>query len=323
MNGIRYSVVVPLYNEEAVIDEMVRRLSRVLEDLGEPYEVVMVNDGSRDATAGMARAICAANPSFKLVNFARNFGHQTAITAGMDLSCGDAVVVIDADLQDPPEVIRDMIEKWKEGYEVVYGKRAARKGETWFKRVTARSFYRFLNRMTDVRIPVDVGDFRLIDARVRDALLSVPEHNRYVRGLISWLGFRQTAVEFVREARFAGETKYPLKKMVKLAVDGITSFSYKPLKVGIGMGAFLSIASFLYLVAVLVMRLFRLTDMEPGYASLMAVMLFFFGVILVMLGIIGEYIARIFEEVKGRPLYVISDKVGEFHGRDRSASTPS
>ncbi|MFA6735720.1 MAG: glycosyltransferase family 2 protein, partial [Saccharofermentanales bacterium] len=210
---VDYSVVVPLYNEEEVISETYRRLRKVMETLDGSYEVVMINDGSRDKTAAMAKEICASDSNFKLLNFSRNFGHQTAITAGMDHASGKAIIVIDADLQDPPEIIPEMIEKWKQGFEVVYGKRVSRKGETWFKKLTAKLFYRTLNKLTDVKIPTDVGDFRLIDRKVKDALLKVPEHNRYVRGLISWLGFRQTEVEFIREARFAGETKYPLRKM--------------------------------------------------------------------------------------------------------------
>ncbi len=309
---VDYSVVVPLYNEEEVLPETYRRLKAVMDSVGGTYEVVMINDGSRDKTAAMAREICSNDRNFKLLNFSRNFGHQTAITAGMDHAGGKAVIVIDADLQDPPEIILEMIAKWKLGFEVVYGKRVSRKGETWFKKLTARTFYRILNKLTDVRIPTDVGDFRLIDSKVKDALLKVPEHNRYVRGLISWLGFRQTEVEFVREARFAGETKYPLRKMVKLAVDGITSFSYKPLKFSIGTGIFLSVSSLVFALVVIILRLNNIVKMEPGWASLMVVCLFFFGFVLIMLGIIGEYIGRIFEEVKGRPLYIVSDKVGDF-----------
>jgi polyisoprenyl-phosphate glycosyltransferase len=307
-----YSVVIPLFNEEEVLQETYRRMHMVMEAIGEPYEVIMVNDGSRDKTAEIAKEICAQNPSFKLLNFSRNFGQQTAITAGMDHAGGRAIILIDADLQDPPEVIPDMILKWKEGFKVVYGKRISRKGETWFKQLTSKAFYRFLNKMTDVKIPNDVGDFRLIDATVRDALLRVPEHNRYVRGLISWLGFKQTSVDFVREARFAGKTKYPLKNMIKLAVDGITSFSYKPLKLSVGLGIFISAFSLVFAVTVVLLRVFNIVRMEPGWASMMVVLLFFFGVVLTMLGIIGEYIARIFEEVKGRPLYIITEKIGQF-----------
>lgn len=313
---VEYSIVVPLYNEEEVLPETYRRLKSVMDSTKQPYEVIMVNDGSVDKTAQMASEICHEDSSFKLLNFSRNFGHQTAITAGMDYASGNAIVVIDADLQDPPEIITDMIEKWKEGFDVVYGKRVSRKGETWFKKITAGAFYRTLNRLTDVKIPADVGDFRLIDKKVKEALLQVPEHNRYIRGLISWLGFKQTQVEFVREARFAGETKYPLRKMVKLATDGITSFSYKPLKFSVGVGIFLSVFSLIFAILVVVLRLTDVVTMEPGWASLMVVILFFFGFVLIMLGIIGEYLGRIFEEVKNRPLYIISEKIGKFNNID-------
>jgi polyisoprenyl-phosphate glycosyltransferase len=317
MEKVKYSVVVPVYNEEAVIAETNRQLSETMEALGEPYEIIYVNDGSRDTTGLLVRNICQADPRVKLIDFSRNFGHQTAITAGMDYAAGDAVIVIDADLQDPPSVIQKMIGRWQEGYDIVYGRRANRQGETWFKRFTSRRYYRMLNRLTDIPIPVDVGDFRLIDARVRDALLRIPEHNRYVRGLISWLGFRQTFVDFERAPRLAGQTKYPLRKMMRLAVDGVTSFSYKPLKISIGLGVMLSVFSFLFLLFVFVSRIFDLVVMEPGYASIMCVMLFFFGIVLIMLGVIGEYIGRIFDEVKGRPLYMIDDQVGEFGRQGR------
>jgi polyisoprenyl-phosphate glycosyltransferase len=320
MDQVRYSLVVPFYNEESVIEETHRRLTEVMSAMAEPYEIIYVNDGSHDRSGQMVRAICESDQHAKMLIFSRNFGHQTAITAGMDYAAGDAVIIIDADLQDPPDVIPSMIERWKDGYEVVYGHRQSRQGESWFKRETARRFYRLLNRMSDIEIPADVGDFRLIDKKVRDALLKIPEHNRYVRGLISWLGFRQTMVDYIRAPRFAGETKYPIRKMVRLAIDGIASFSYRPLKMSIGLGLMLSIFSFLFLLFVFISRLFNLVIMEPGYASLMCVILFFFGIILIMLGVIGEYIGRIFEEVKGRPLYIICDKTGEFgrSGRDNS-----
>jgi len=312
MQKVRYSVVVPVYNEEAVIMESCRRIRATMAALGEPFEIIAVNDGSRDQTAALLKELCRQDPAIKLISFSRNFGHQTAITAGMDHASGDAVIIIDADLQDPPEIIPEMIAQWKAGYEVVYGHRIRREGETVGKKITARLYYRLLRRMTDVDIPVDVGDFRLIDAKVRDALLAIPEHNRYVRGLISWLGFRQTFVDYVREPRFAGETKYPLRKMVKLAIDGIASFSYKPLRLGIGLGIAISVGSFLFLLFIFISRLFNLVVMERGWASLMCVMLFLFGIVLIVLGIIGEYIARIFEEVKGRPLYIICDRTGNF-----------
>jgi len=312
-----FSIVLPLYNEEEVLPETVRRLRAVMESMGEPFEIVMVNDGSRDGTMRIAREICAADPRIKLIAFSRNFGHQTAITAGMDHAVGQAVVIIDADLQDPPEIIPEMAAKWREGNDVVYGRRLSRQGDSWFKRISARLYYRMLRGMTTVDIPVDAGDFRLIDAKVRDALLTVPEHNRYVRGLVAWLGFRQADVGFVREKRFAGTTKYPLRKMLRLAADGITSFSYKPLKAGISIGVALSVFALLLALFIFISRLFDWVFMEPGYASIMCVMLFFFGVVLVMLGVIGEYISRIFEEVKGRPLYIVSDKIGDLPERPR------
>ncbi|MDF2524105.1 MAG: hypothetical protein K0R31_1746 [Clostridiales bacterium] len=303
---VKYSIVVPVFNEEEGIIESYKRLKKVLDSLQESYELLFVNDGSRDKTAAIINELCEMDKKLKFINFSRNFGHQIAITAGMDFSEGDAIVVIDADLQDPPEVIPKMIEKWKEGYEVVYGKRLERQGETFFKKFTAKLFYRFLKNMTDVEIPVDTGDFRLIDRKVCDALKQVNERNRYVRGLISWLGFKQTGVEFSRDKRFAGETKYPLKKMFKFAFDAITSFSYKPLKLASYAGMILSLFSFAYLIVVIYLRLF--TDITyPGWASTLAVNLFFNGIILIILGIIGEYVGRIYDEAKGRPLYIITN----------------
>lgn len=315
----RYSIVVPVFNEELVAEESYQRLKAVMDSTGEAYELIFVNDGSRDRTAEIIAEICAKDKNVKLINFSRNFGHQTAITAGMDNSCGQAVVVIDADLQDPPEVILEMVKKWKEGYDVVYGQRLKRKGETWFKKVTAKAFYRLLASMTSVDIPVDTGDFRLIDRKVCDVMSSLTEKNRYVRGLVSWVGFRQTAVSYVRDERFAGETKYPLKKMLKFAMDGITTFSYKPLKISTYVGFLVALLSFIYLIVVICLRLF--TDVTvTGWASTLAVSLIFNGVILMMLGIIGEYIGRIYDETKNRPLYIIREKVGfdEGESNDRT-----
>jgi dolichol-phosphate mannosyltransferase len=313
------SVVVPVYNEEAVIYESYSRLKGVLEGLDDTYELIFVNDGSRDATPDIIRSICESDPNVRLIDFARNFGHQTAITAGMDYAAGDAVIVIDADLQDPPEVIPQMIAKWREGFDVVYGQRARRKGETLFKRFTSAAFYRVLQKLTDVDIPVDTGDFRLIDRKVCDALKRVKERNRYVRGIISWLGFRQTGVEFVREKRFAGETKYPLKKMLRFAFDAITSFSYKPLKLATYAGVTVSLGGFAYLLVVLYLKLF--TDSTvTGWASMMAVNLFFNGVVLLMLGIMGEYIGRIYDEAKGRPLYVVREELNFTMAEVRTAT---
>lgn len=306
---IRYSVIVPAYNEELVIGESYRRLTRVMERTGREYEMIFINDGSRDKTPELLNALAEEDCRVRVLHFSRNFGHQTAISAGMDYAAGQAVIIIDADLQDPPEVILEMIEKWQEGYDVVYGKRLQRKGETWFKKWTAKSFYRFLNRMTTVDIPVDTGDFRLIDRKVCDVMKGLTEKNRYVRGLVSWVGFKQTAVEYVREERFAGETKYPLKKMVKLAVDATMSFSYKPLRIAGYVGMGLSFASFVYLVVIICQKLFTDTTV-PGWASLIAVMLFFNGVSLSLQSVTGEYVGRIYEETKNRPLYIISETKG-------------
>lgn len=295
-----------MFNEELVAKESYIRLKKVMDGIIEPYEIIFVNDGSKDKTASVLAEICESDRNIKLVDFSRNFGHQVAITAGMDFTEGEAIVVIDGDLQDPPEVIVQMIEKWKEGYDVVYGKRIERKGDTFFKKFTAKIFYRFLKSMTDVEIPVDTGDFRLIDRKVCDALKQVNERNRYIRGLISWLGFKQIGVEFSRDKRFAGETKYPLKKMIKFAFDAITTFSYKPLKLASYAGFFLSFCSFIYLLVVLLEKIFVKTTVQ-GWASILAVNLLLNGIVLMILGIIGEYIGRIYDEAKGRPLYVVRE----------------
>ncbi len=305
----RFSVVVPVYNEELVVAECARRIKEVMDKTNEDYEIIFVNDGSRDATKKIIAELCEQDKRIKLIDFSRNFGHQIAITAGMDNSSGQAVIVIDADLQDPPELILEMIDKWKEGFDVVYAKRIKRKGESLFKKLSASLFYRILKALTRVDIPVDVGDYRLIDRKVCDVLASFSEKNRFVRGLVSWTGFKQTSVSYVREERLAGKTKYPFKKMARFAMDGITSFSDKPLKLATILGFLLSGCSFLYLIVVICLKLF--TDVTvTGWASSMSVMLFFNGVVLIMLGIMGEYIGRIFEEVKNRPLYVINEKKG-------------
>ena len=303
------SVVVPLYNEEEVICESYRRLKSVMDKTGEEYELIFINDGSRDKTPKIVAELSQNDTHVKLLCFSRNFGHQIAITAGMDYAKGDAVVIIDADLQDPPEIIPKMIEKWKEGYHVVYGKRLKRHGETIFKKVTAKLFYRFLQSMTQVDIPTDTGDFRLIDRKVCDTMKRLNERNRYVRGLVSWVGFKQYALEYERDERFAGETKYPLKKMLKLAMDGITSFSYKPLKLATLVGFGLSGLSFLYLIYILIQKMMGIPT-AWGWASLLAVQLFFNGVILIILGILGAYVGRIYEECKERPLYIIQEEIG-------------
>lgn len=307
---VYYSIVVPLFNEELVINETYRRLKGIMDSCGSPYEILLVNDGSKDRTAEIARNICQRDPNIKLLNFSRNFGHQIAITAGMDHACGDAVIVIDADLQDPPEVIPQMIAKWKEGYEVVYGHRTERKGETAFKKLSATLFYRVLRSLTDVDIPVDTGDFRLLDRKVIEALKMLPEKNRYVRGMVSWVGFRQIGVEYIRDERYAGETKYPFRKMLKFAINGITSFSYKPLRFATYAGCFVSMLSFIYLFYVLYERIFVPGATVPGWASLTVTSLFFNGIVLILLGIMGEYIGRIYDEAKSRPLYILANREG-------------
>jgi glycosyltransferase involved in cell wall biosynthesis len=304
MEKVVLSIVVPVFNEEAVLPETYRRLTAVMEKLKEPYELLFVNDGSKDKSGVILEELAQKDRRVRVVHFARNFGHQAAITAGMDYAQGEAVVVIDADLQDPPEVILEMVAKWREGYEVVYGKRIKREGETFFKRFTASLFYRFLQRMTNVDIPLDTGDFRLLDQKVVEIMRLLREKNRFVRGLVSWVGFRQIALPYVREKRFAGETKYPLRKMLKLAWDGITAFSDKPLKVASYIGFTLSLLSFIYLLVVLIGKLLGQSTV-PGWASIVVINLFFNGVILIILGVMGEYIGRIYDEAKNRPLYIV------------------
>ncbi|BCZ45435.1 glycosyl transferase family protein [Clostridium gelidum] len=308
INRVVYSIIVPLYNEELVIDESYRRLKKVMDSVKEDYEIIFVNDGSKDKTREKAEEICESDEKIKLINFSRNFGHQAAITAGMDLALGDAVVVIDADLQDPPEVILKMIEKWKEGYEVVYGKRIKREGETFFKKFTAKMFYRILKSITTIDIPVDTGDFRLIDRKVCNAMISLPEKNRYVRGLVSWVGYKQIYVEFERQERLAGETKYSLKNMMKLAFDGITSFSYKPLVIA---GYFGGLSFFIGIISMVVTNVKSILNKTEiiNFGMIISINLIMFGITLGCIGIMGQYIARIFDESKGRPIYIIASTI--------------
>jgi glycosyltransferase involved in cell wall biosynthesis len=302
-----------MYNEQEVIEVTYRRLKAVLDTLGETYEIVFVNDGSRDNTSEIVRGMCASDQKVKLVEFSRNFGHQIAVTAGMDHSSGRSVVLIDADLQDPPELIIDMVALWREGYDVVYGKRIERKGESWFKKMTASMFYRLLRSMTSVNIPVDTGDFRLMDRKVCDALSSMREQSRFIRGMVSWAGFKQTSVDYVRDERFAGETKYPLRKMIKLSLDAMTSFSTKPLKIASVLGFILSAVGFIYLFVVLYQRFFT-NSTTQGWTSLIAINLLFNGITLSLLGVLGEYIGRTYEEAKRRPLYLVSEAIN-FEGQ--------
>jgi dolichol-phosphate mannosyltransferase len=299
------SVIVPAFNEEQCLGTTYDRLTAVMRALKEPYELLFVNDGSTDGTSSIMEYICSRDRHCHALFFSRNFGHQAAITAGMRAARGRAIVVIDADLQDPPEVIPEMIARWRGGAEVVYGRRVRRTKETIFKRLTASLFYRILNTLTEIPLPNDVGDFRLIDRKVCDCLNDLGERHRYVRGLVRWLGFREEMVDFVREPRFAGVTKYPLRKMVSFALDAVTSFSYRPLRVASYLGIFISLGGFLYLIIILFRRLFGVGIVE-GWTSLMSVTVGFSGLIILFLGLLGEYLGRIYDEVKGRPLYVIS-----------------
>lgn len=308
-----FSVVAPVYNEEQLIGEFCRRVIAALEPLGEPFELVLVNDGCRDRSPEIMRELHERDPRIKVINFSRNFGHQIAITAGTDYAAGKAVIVIDSDLQDPPEVIPDLIARWREGYQVVYGVREEREGETWFKKTTAAIFYRLIVRITNVKIPVDTGDFRLMDRKVVDALKRMREHHRFMRGLSAWVGFRQTGVPYRRHARTAGTTKYPLRKMLRFALDGITSFSYLPLQLATYLGFIVAAISMIFLIVVFVMRLANPAAAEPafyGQASTLASVLFLGAVQLISLGIIGEYVGRIYDEVKGRPLYIVAETLG-------------
>jgi dolichol-phosphate mannosyltransferase len=281
----------------------------VLESHQLDYELVLVNDGSKDRTINMAKELSKKDKRIKLLSFSRNFGHQTAITAGMDRASGQVVVIIDADLQDPPEIIIKMIEKWKEGYQVVYGQRKKRKGESLFKLITASTFYRILKKLTPVDIPVDTGDFRLIDRKVANQLIAMRERNRFVRGMVSWVGFKQCKVEYEREKRFAGDTKYPLKKMFKFAMDGMLSFSQIPLKISSFFGFVCSGVSFLLIIYGLVRKVFFPEAVVIGWASTFVTVLFLGGVQLISVGILGEYLGRMYDEIKGRPLYIIDEEI--------------
>jgi len=299
-------VVIPVYNEQEVIIEAYTRITDVMTDMKESYELVFINDGSKDSTAQIIAELCSKDSAVRLINFSRNFGHMSAISAGMEKARGEAIFIIDADMQDPPEIFPQMAAKWREGYHVIYGKRIKRKGESFFKRISASMFYKFIRYMTPVDLPPDTGEFRLIDRKVCDAVNNLPEKHRYIRGLVSWVGFKQIPVEYVREERFAGVTKYPLRKMISFAMDAITSFSYKPLKLATIIGFSISIFSFLYILYVVYQRFF--TDQTvTGWASTMAIILFTQGIVLMILGLMGEYIGRIYAELKNRPNYIIQE----------------
>lgn len=306
-NGALLSVVVPCFNEAEVIRETVVRLRKVADALpGVRVEMIFVDDGSRDGTNDLLTAFVEEDARIKVIVFARNFGHQVAVSAGIDAANGDAVVLIDADLQDPPELIADMLVRWREGFDVVYGRRVERAGETRLKRWTARWFYRLLRGISDVPIPLDTGDFRLMSRAVVNVLRAMPENDRFVRGMVSWVGYRQVELPYARQERFAGETKYPLRRMVRFALDGILSFSSKPLQMSIALGMFAASIAMLGILYALAARIFTNVWVE-GWTALMLAVLFMGGVQLVCLGILGEYVGRIYKEVKQRPLYVVRE----------------
>lgn len=301
------SVIIPSYNEERNVGIMHERLTKTLSEITDSYEMIFVNDCSKDQTLLRIKELAERDSHVKYLSFSRNFGHQIAVSAGLDFCTGEAVVIIDGDLQDPPELISKMYERYKEGYKVVYAKRKTREGETWFKKATAKIFYRLLASMTSIDIPVDVGDFRLIDRVIVEHLRNMPEKSKYIRGQIAWIGYKQTFVEYHRDARLYGTTNYPLKKMLRFALDGITAFSDKPLKIASGLGIFSAIVSLLALVYALVSH-FCFHTTITGWTSLILSVLFIGGVQLITIGIIGEYIARINNDVRNRPLYILDEK---------------
>ena len=310
MDKKKISVVVPMYFEEDVVDECYKRLRNVLEALDNyTYEIIFVNDGSKDNTLFLLEQIAKKDENVKILSFSRNFGHQAAVTAGLKEVTGDAIIIIDADLQDPPETIGDMIKLWEQGNEVIYGKRKTRKGESAFKLFTAKMFYKTLNILSDVEIPKDTGDFRLVDRKVVDTINQMPEHNKFLRGLFSWVGYKQTAFEYERQERFAGKTKYPIRKMLKLASDGIVSFSTKPLKIVGVLGIISIIISIIILIYALISYIFNLNNLSAGWTSIMVTVTFFAGVQLLSIWVMSEYIGRIYDETKNRPQYIIDKKI--------------
>jgi polyisoprenyl-phosphate glycosyltransferase len=316
MEAVKYSVVIPLYNEEESLPALISRLREVMGELDGPTEVVMVDDGSRDSTFQLMTEANREDSRFKIIQLSRNFGHQLAITAGMDAAAGEAVIVMDADLQDPPDVILEMAAKWQQGYEVVNAVREARQGERLFKTATASMFYSLLHRFADVEHTVEVGDFRLVDRKALDAFLQMRETNRYVRGMFSWIGFRQVAVPYTRASRHAGTTKYTLRKMVRFASDAVVGFSTAPLRLALGIGLFLAFAAVCYGLVAIGLKLAGLS-LVPGYASLLVTVTFLSGVQLIVTGMVGQYVARIYDEARARPLYLVREMrgFGEENGR--------
>lgn len=313
-----FTIIAPIYNEHECLPELYKRVKTTLDTTGEAWEFILVDDGSRDGSTDIIRELAQEDSRVRPVIFARNFGHQIAVTAGMDYSRGDAVIVIDADLQDPPEVILQLIAKWREGYQVVYAVRTEREGETWFKTMTASLFYRLIYRITEVKIPMDSGDFRLLDRRVVNVMNSMRERHRFLRGMSSWAGFRQIGVPYRRAARFAGSTKYPLRKMLRLAENAVTGFSYFPLQLASYLGFISAVIGILLIPVVAYLRLFTAHQELVGQATTLIVVMLFCGVQLICLGIMGEYIGRIYDEVKGRPLYTVSQDPADFPHADEN-----
>jgi glycosyltransferase involved in cell wall biosynthesis len=308
-NQIELSLLVPCYNEEENLASLFARLEKVLKPLNISYEIICINDGSQDNTLQLLLDYHAQNPLIKVVNLSRNFGKEAAVTAGLDFATGMAIIPIDADLQDPPELITELLEKWREGYEVVYGVRRSRHGESWLKRFTANNFYRIIGKISTIPIPADTGDYRLLDRQVVEVLKKMPERNRFMKGLFSWVGFKQAAVYFERVPRKKGQSSFSYWKLWNFALDGITSFSSIPLKIWGYFGMFISSISFFYGLF-LVLKTIILGIDVPGYASTIVIILFLGGIQLITLGVIGEYIARIYEEVKARPIYLVREAYG-------------
>ncbi len=306
----KISLVIPMYDEEEVARQCYERVKKCLVSITDyEHEIIFINDGSKDDTFTILSEIAKNDPTVKVISFSRNFGHQASVVAGLQHISGEAIVILDADLQDPPELIPEMLSLWEQGYQVIYGKRKARKGESRFKLLTAKMFYETLTRLSDVDIPKDTGDFRLVDRKVVDAISEMPEHNKFLRGLFSWVGYKQIPFEYERQERLAGKTKYPLKKMIKLASDGIISFSRKPLKL-VGLLGIVSVGiSFLILVYALISYFFKLNELSSGWTSLMVAITFFAGTQLISLWVISEYIGRIYDEAKQRPEYIIEKTI--------------
>lgn len=317
------SVIVPVFNEEEVLPELYRRTSQALDQIGDPWELILVDDGSIDRSAQIIGQLNQQDPRVKGVSFSRNFGFQEAVTAGLNHAVGEAVILSDADLQDPPEFFPEMVAKWREGFDVVYGIRSQRVGETWFKKFTAKAFYRTIHRITSVNIPLDTGDFRLMDRQVVDAILRMPERNRFLRGMVPWVGYRQVGLEYERQARFAGESKFKsVRQMLPFALDAITSFSYFPLQLATYLGFTIAAISLIAILVVVGLRLLGRHELT-GQATTLVAVLFLGGVQLISLGIIGEYLGRIYDEVKGRPLYLVAKKWGYDEQEEQPVSRQS